>query len=163
MQPSHLDRSDDRAAAIIVSTHLEDDLKEFILSKMVPLTQSEIGEIFIGDSPISTFSAKINLAYALGLIGKQARHDLSLIRHIRNTFAHSRKPISFATNEVADTCKHLTLLDRHQEPRFQGRALLAPRDRFVATAQLYRTGIMCTLRPELFNLEDEHQPQIPLD
>ncbi len=49
------------------------------------------------------------MAFGLGLIGEGARADLSLIRSIRNTFAHSRLDISFRTPEIADACRHFTL------------------------------------------------------
>lgn len=39
--------------------------------------------------PISTFSARINLAQALGIIGVTEHRDLHLIRKVRNDFAHS--------------------------------------------------------------------------
>lgn len=38
--------------------------------------------------PISTFSARINLAHALGIIDDAEHRDLNLIRKIRNDFAH---------------------------------------------------------------------------
>lgn len=39
--------------------------------------------------PISTFSARINLAHALGIIDDTEHRDLNLIRKVRNDFAHS--------------------------------------------------------------------------
>ena len=39
--------------------------------------------------PISTFSSKINLAHALGIISDEEHRDLHLIRKVRNEFAHS--------------------------------------------------------------------------
>lgn len=39
--------------------------------------------------PISTFSSKINLAHALGIISEREYRDLHLIRKVRNDFAHS--------------------------------------------------------------------------
>ena len=166
MGPEYLKASDDRAAAIIVSTHLEDQLKELILSKMIHLTQTEIGELFVGDSPLATFGAKVHLAYALGLIGKLSRQDLNLVRLIRNAFAHARKPIQFNTNEVATACEKLTLPDRYQAiERWKGieQPMDTPRLRFVATVKLYEIGIMYAIRPELHTLDDDHHPVVPLD
>ncbi|XHC09065.1 MltR family transcriptional regulator [Labrenzia sp. ac12] len=39
--------------------------------------------------PISTFSARINLAHSLGIIDDTEHRDLHLIRKVRNDFAHS--------------------------------------------------------------------------
>lgn len=40
---------------------------------------------------LATFSAKINLAYAMGLISQEEAKDLHAMQKIRNAFAHSVK------------------------------------------------------------------------
>jgi len=39
-------------------------------------------------APISSFSARILLAFTLGLIAEDEYHDLEVIREIRNMYAH---------------------------------------------------------------------------
>ena len=70
-----------------------------------------VKEIFEFNGPLGTFSAKSQVAYAFRLIGPKVRSDLNIIRHVRNQFTHSRRPIRFTTNEVRDACKHLQLPD----------------------------------------------------
>jgi hypothetical protein len=44
---------------------------------------------------LSTFSAKIDMAYALEIISDESRVELHKMRNIRNKFAHARKLLSF--------------------------------------------------------------------
>lgn len=165
----HHDRlaaSDDRAAAIIVTTRLEDEIKELILSAMIDLNQTETGNLFIGDKPLATFSAKIDIAYALGLIGKRARSDFTLIRLIRNVFAHARQHITFDKEEIAAACAKLTLLDRFEaisEWRGIEQPANTPRLRFIGTVKLYGIGILTALRPEILALSNPPSSPVPLD
>ena len=41
------------------------------------------------ERPLGTFSAKISIAYRLGLIDKDFEYALQVVRKIRNSFAHS--------------------------------------------------------------------------
>jgi hypothetical protein len=47
------------------------------------------------------------MAYALGLIGPNARRELHLIRKVRNEFGHEPKPISFDHPPIASRCREL--------------------------------------------------------
>src|SRR6266576_2325749 len=47
----------------------------------------------------------------LGKFGAKTKHDLDMIRLLRNHFAHCRKPLRFSTPVVSDVCKHLLLPD----------------------------------------------------
>jgi len=166
-QLEYFQRSEDRPAAILVSTHLEDSIQDLILTKMVPLNSTELGEMFSGDRLLGTFSAKIQIAYALGLIGPKTRRDLDLIRLVRNAFAHSRKTIRFATKEVADVCDQLTMLERFPDlSGFGGivQPIDTPRRRFIATVTLYQMGMFQA--EKLFDDEaviESLGPPIPLD
>lgn len=51
-------------------------------------------------APLSTFSAKIKLAYALGLIPMYCFTDLEKIRRIRNATAHKYSAMSFENQEI---------------------------------------------------------------
>jgi hypothetical protein len=66
-------------------------------------------KFFDFEGPVGTFSAKIQMAYALGIFGSDTRHDLELIKLIRNTFAHSQKPLKFELPEVRAVCDHMKL------------------------------------------------------
>lgn len=85
-------------------------------------------------APLRDFGSKIRLSYALGIIGAKAKADLDLIRHIRNTFAHSRAELTFELPEVADACALLTLSERW--PNMMG-GIDDPRETFIQTAFQY--------------------------
>lgn len=56
--------------------------------------------------PLATFSARIQTAFALGIISKRERDNLNLIRDIRNEFAHS-EDVSFQTPAIRTNCMNL--------------------------------------------------------
>jgi hypothetical protein len=66
--------------------------------------------LFGGDQigAINGLAGKITLAYALGFFGEKFKEDMEALRHLRNTFAHARQPISFRTREIADACNFHT-------------------------------------------------------
>jgi hypothetical protein len=57
--------------------------------------------------PISSFSARTDLAYLIGMLDKTIYDDLNIIRGIRNDFAHSRDITSFEGESIRDRCKRL--------------------------------------------------------
>lgn len=65
-------------------------------------------DLFEGTAPLSTFSSRIKLAYYLGLISRNCRRDLDIVRGIRNDFAHKPEIISFETQSIRDRCKNLS-------------------------------------------------------
>jgi DNA-binding MltR family transcriptional regulator len=77
---------------------------------MVSLSIEERDRLFTGTGPLSSFSTKIQLAYAMGIIGKKVRHDLDTIREMRNAMAHASKQINFETKEIVTLCRGLHVL-----------------------------------------------------
>lgn len=103
-----VERASDRGAAIIAASGLELMLDRILESSLVEGT-------FPNDS-VSTFSAKIWLCHALGNLSDDERHDLTLIRKIRNTFAHDIDA-SLTTEPASDRCRALRLGERLYEPK----------------------------------------------
>ena len=153
--------AEDRAVAIIEATKLESELEDAIKSKMVSLSDTQHGEIFTGEGALATFGAKIKIAYALGIFGKQTRKDLDTIRAIRNAFAHCRKPLYFHTEEVADACALLTAVARTPNlSNFKGipRPIDTPRGMYIASTMLIFGALMRFRWPELFERDPESAP-----
>ena len=156
-----LPTEEDRAAAIIEVTNLETELENAIRSKMVSLNNTEHGEIFTGQGALATFGARIKIAYALGIFGKQTRKDLETIRAIRNAFAHCRKPLFFHTEEVAGVCALLTVVARTPDlSRFKGisQPIDTPREKYLASTSLILGALMRFSWPELFDRDPESAP-----
>ncbi|WP_294257240.1 hypothetical protein [uncultured Sphingomonas sp.] len=92
----------DRGAVIILGSIIEDSLANRIRQNFVDLTVEEDKRLFGADSPIGTFSSRIKVAYALGIIDREHVKMCDIIRSMRNSCAHSRRDISFATAELVD-------------------------------------------------------------
>ena len=56
---------------------------------------------------MSSFSSRIEVCYAFGLLPVEARRDLYLIRKARNEFGHTAKPLSFDEPAIAARCGEL--------------------------------------------------------
>jgi hypothetical protein len=98
----------DRAAGVVLASMVERSLGHLLRLRMRP---EGIGDLFDHEGLLGTFGAKAQMCYALQLIGPKTRHDLTIIRVLRNQFAHSRKPIKFTTAVVKTACRHLMLPD----------------------------------------------------
>ena len=103
----------DRGAAIIAAAYLDDRLESVILEKLsatglnLKRRGQTVRDRLIGNGPLQTFSARIDLAAAVGFLGPHAYRDAHLIRDIRNHFAHMSGPASFGDPPVVDQCAEL--------------------------------------------------------
>lgn len=98
----------DRAAAVVLASLVERSIGRLLQMNM----RNGSKDLLEPERPIGTFAAKIQIAYAFNLIGPITRHDLTIIRTLRNQFAHSRRPIRFSTPVVKIACGHLQLPDQ---------------------------------------------------
>lgn len=77
----------DRALVLLCAAIIDEQL-EFILKTFL-IEDNQIQErIFDNNAPLSTFSAKNNFCFYLGLISKHKYNTINTIRKIRNKFAH---------------------------------------------------------------------------
>ena len=79
--------------------------------------------------PISGYSARVRVAYALSLVSAENMEDLILVGRIRNLFAHKVHRNSFQNETVRKYCQRLKSGPRvaSQEDR------ITPRGQFVST------------------------------
>jgi hypothetical protein len=98
----------DRACAILQATWTELIVERTLRAR---LRYDGAAQIFDVNGPLGTFSNKIIMAFGMGIFGTKTRHDLTLIRTLRNGFAHCRLPLRFNTPEVKAVCDHLLLPD----------------------------------------------------
>src|SRR5260221_5494128 len=78
------------ASAVLLGAAIADQqLQDAILTRMRKLSRKLENEHFTGYGPLSSLSAKIALAYALGLVDATAHKRLTVARQIRNKFAHA--------------------------------------------------------------------------
>lgn len=97
----------DRGAAILAGSILSVYLERAILTKFTPTSNCRRIKIFEGFGPLSTLSARIEIAYSLGLFDEAAYNRLNAIKDIRNEFAHSIEPATFESEAIKKLSKKL--------------------------------------------------------
>jgi DNA-binding MltR family transcriptional regulator len=133
-----LRRYADRAAALITGTILEQGLEYALTSHFIELDSNERRDLFSedADAPLSSFAARVRVAYALGVFGPKTRDDLACIRTVRNAFAHAKVHLNFESPEIIAVCNLL-----HYPVRVKTGFLPimkdpgSARDKYIATAQ----------------------------
>jgi DNA-binding MltR family transcriptional regulator len=96
----------DRGAVLMAAAFLDDKLKELI-EKRVVQDKKIRRRVFDFNGPLGTFSSRIDFAYLIGVIPKNAQRDLHTIRAIRNQFAHHAAPLSYDQEKVKALCDRL--------------------------------------------------------
>lgn len=97
----------DRGCALFAAGYLDVCFSDLLYISLVKNKNID-KDLFEGTAPLSNFSSRIKLAYYLGLISRNCRRDLDIIRGIRNDFAHKPEIISFETQSIRDRCKNLS-------------------------------------------------------
>jgi len=124
---NEFNKESDRAAVIISAAMLDTALETLVKKKLVKVSKSE--ENLIGEpyAPISSFAAKINLAYRMGLISANLCHGLHVIRDIRNDFAHNIEECSFQkqgvrarVTKLQKECGNVGIIGRMDETEAHG-------------------------------------------
>ena len=128
-----LTKESDRGCALFAAAFLDKALSDLLYLSLVTDKRIE-KDLFEGTAPLSSFSARIKLAFYLGKISKECRADLDTIRSIRNEFAHHAELVSFDSQSVADRCRNLQFSFHKRENR--------PRGHFTAAA----SGILAMLQ-----------------
>lgn len=106
---SNLIGESDRGAVILAATSIEDVLEWAILARLpnLLLDAESRDSVFGHNGSLGTFSSKITMAYAMGVIDKAGRREIDLIREMRNACAHARMPISFEMDVLADIARQV--------------------------------------------------------
>ena len=94
----HLLSESDRGCIVLLAARLENDLGELHkmhIRRVGPTASKMLRSLFDPYGPLSSFSAKISIAYAYGLIEEAEYHDLELLRKLRNKAAHCGNNFSF--------------------------------------------------------------------
>ena len=107
-------RNTHASVAIVGASILAEDLRGALLSRMHPFSKSLERRIFEGYGPLSSFSSRIDMAFALDILSAQLRDDLNTIRAIRNTFAHSKSILHFNDPAIAEQCRKLRTWSRRK-------------------------------------------------
>jgi DNA-binding MltR family transcriptional regulator len=112
--------SPDWPTCLMAITFLENILENALNIKFDgKLTKTEREQMFSGYGPLSTFSSKISIGYAVSLFTKEAKSDLNKMKSIRNEAAHRINEFSFSLAEVSQICSTLQLVDAPTKEQFE--------------------------------------------
>jgi len=112
---------DDRGVIILCAGSLEDALEAQLVHNMPHLSADEKDRLFDYVGPIGTYSSRIQVAHAMGLISKQVSQKLNMVREIRNVGAHSCKKIDFTMGPIFDAVTWLATDLRVELPKQEGK------------------------------------------
>ena len=132
------DRGLPLVGTVLIDEKLRDTLDAFFIG-------GKINKKLLDDqnSPLGTFSSRIDACYALGLIDEFEYTEINFLRKIRNEFAHAKHGISFKTGKIKDLCSNLKTVT----PKIEGFDIGDPKSVFMFSV----TNIALRLyyRPEL--------------
>ena len=103
---SELQRETDRGLPLVAAALIDEKLLDALQSFLCP---GKAAERLLSEpnAPLGTFSARIEACFSLGLIDEFEYQEISLIRKIRNVFAHSKHGLSFKNDKVIGLCTSL--------------------------------------------------------
>lgn len=96
-------KESDRGCVIFSSGILDSALEDLLranFQKDASSIKRVISPLFKGYGPLTTFSAKINVSFALGLIDEKVKDKLEIIRRVRNVCAHEIKDVNFLHEQI---------------------------------------------------------------
>jgi hypothetical protein len=89
------------AAVVVTAAAILDQTLERAIKTQLPGTTKVLSKkIFEDFGPLHSFSAKIDMAHALGITSDFVHIELGKIRKMRNSFSHSEKLLSLDTEPV---------------------------------------------------------------
>ena len=112
---------------MISTSFIDELLKRTISAFLVEGPESKLLLDGFG-APLGTFSSRIKMAIALGLLNRDEAKDTDILRTIRNDFAH-RVHISFSDSSIKDRCLNLQLAAKDY-----GSVTVNTRTRFLSSA-----------------------------
>ena len=122
-------------AVVLGAAFLDEHLRQ-VLANFVIDDKKATAELLENNGPLSTFSARTRAAYSLGLINKEERDDLNLIRKIRNRFAHDLHDLTFEDQNIVSWCYSLQL-----PKRLLSEMITEPGDLFIVAVAIHAQRI----------------------
>jgi DNA-binding MltR family transcriptional regulator len=137
----------DRGCAITSAAFVDEEIKRLLIARLVDEPDLVDGA-FGRNGPLSSFSARIDFAFLLGMLSKSGWRDLHLLRRIRNEFAHFPDPLSFNDESIRSRCFEFTYTGRETQA--------SARQHFTSAV----CGMLAQIHARLFRAE---RPTIPKD
>lgn len=100
------ERTSARGTVILTASYVETLLEKLLRAGLVEARAVEA--LFEGQGSLATFSARIDMSFAVGLISEPRRRDLHVLRKIRNHFAHEVAPGTFEEDPVRSLIRNFS-------------------------------------------------------
>ena len=94
----------DRAAIVLGAAQVDDLLAQILEKRLI----GSVKELLDVNGPIGTFSSRINMCHASGVIDKEFCNSIHAIRKLRNTCAHSIKSINLDIPPICNQIRSLS-------------------------------------------------------
>lgn len=101
VERTEVERSTDRAAAILSCAYVEGALRDFITQRFIP-DEKALSEFLGPGAPCGSLVGMARLAHLCGWIGSDVVSDLRRFAEIRNRFAHRSEVDSFDHEAIAE-------------------------------------------------------------
>ena len=139
LKVGHKGGPNDRAAILIATALLEQSLEDAIAHALPQLTSTDRKKLFEGDYEregiIGSLYSKAFVGYALAIYGTNTLGDISTIRYIRNSFAHSKTDVNLSDSVYSDLCE-FHVVSNFIWGGVVGDAPTSPRDKFISAVIL---------------------------
>lgn len=140
-----LETESDRGCALIAGSFLENTLEITIDWFLADCGEPFWKSLHNGtDAPLSTFSAKIKMARALGIYDEPVQKAFETVKDIRNAFAHALRPLDFSHPTIVTHCRKL---DSAQWPQAEGN---------LSPARIRYTAFCVAMGSRLFSVAVEN-------
>jgi DNA-binding MltR family transcriptional regulator len=106
-----LNRQTHTGMVIVASAKIENVLEKLLVVYMRSLTRKEHARLFSGYGPLSSFSAKTDVAHALNMIPESMFEALSILRRLRNEMAHSEEVVDLTHAKIKPIFDQLANLE----------------------------------------------------
>lgn len=156
----------DRAAVVLGAAKIDDILARILSARLVRPVDEKSDELLNTNSPLGTMSARIDMVFRLGLISKDFRRSLHLIRKIRNTFAHNLEGCSFETPSIKNQTQELfapyegRLFTKRFMRRFGSLDSIPVRFRTVLAIHMHRLNMFSELVKQIDG-DEAYPPLMP--
>jgi DNA-binding MltR family transcriptional regulator len=101
----------DRGCVLLTASRLDEMLEKLHRTYVTSIASPEkkvLESLFSLHAPLSSFSAKMKLAFCYGLISKEDFADFEALRKIRNSAAHTTQQFTFGQSETQKTIAGFT-------------------------------------------------------
>jgi len=149
----------DRASVIVGVSTLEVVLEKLISALVL---QDNSATLFESGGPCSTLSNKVSIAFSLGLIHRDERSDLNVLRWIRNKFAHDADHrMTLQDQQHSSRIDNLKLRDSFSRDELDEHVGLEPREVLHFTISYYITDFTQSRIPSVRERKLVEAPPIP--